>query len=223
MQRLCTRGVLRTSASSHYVYRRATLNWKLPRRIGDRRYPYFRRPDPGTSSPPDMTMPIARPELDLDSIEKLREEELDEARAIQSGMLPTQPLRVGGITISHEFQPATLVGGDYLDYFSLPGGMMGMYVGDVSGKGRPGHVCGAGGSNTQGHPQYRTASNKRLLLRGNPSRYTAIQPCSTPSQRSCIVRAPGMPGRMLLQAGECRVLKVAGIPPGLFPESTMST
>jgi hypothetical protein len=53
-----------------------------------------------------MTMPTAWPELDLDSIEKLREEELDEARVIQSGMLPTQPLRVGGITFSHEFQPA---------------------------------------------------------------------------------------------------------------------
>ena len=27
-----------------------------------------------------------------------------------------------------------------------------------------------------------------------------------------------MPGPMLLRAGECRVLKVAGISPGLFPE-----
>ena len=52
-------------------------------------------------------------------------------------MLPTQSLRVGGITISHEFQPAALIGGDYLDHFSLPEGRIGMYVGDVSGKGRP--------------------------------------------------------------------------------------
>ena len=161
-------------------------------------------------------MPIASPELDLDSIEKLREEELDEARAIQSGMLPTQPLRVGGITISHEFQPAALVGGDYLDYFSLPGGMIGMYVGDVSGKGRPAAMYAAlavgtlrGIHNTGQHPTGDAAPR-------NP-RYTAIQPCSTPSQRSCIVSA-GMPGPMLLREGECRVLKVAGIPPGLFPE-----
>ena len=48
-------------------------------------------------------MPIAAPELDLLSIEKLREDELDEARAIQSGMLPTQPLHIGGITISTNF------------------------------------------------------------------------------------------------------------------------
>ena len=200
MQRLCTRGVLRTSASSHYVYRRATLNWNLPLRIGDRRYPYFSRPSPGTSSPPDMTMPTAWPELDLDSIEKLREEELDEARVIQSGMLPTQPLRVGGITFSHEFQPAALVGG--LDSFSLPDGMMGMYVGDVSGRGRPAAVHAAlavgtlrGIHKTAQHPtQVLALLNKRLLLRGIPSRYTAIQPCSTPSQHSCIFRAPECPG-----------------------------
>jgi serine phosphatase RsbU (regulator of sigma subunit) len=83
-----------------------------------------------------MTMPIAAPEPDWLSIEKLREQELDEARAIQSGMLPTQPLRTGGVTISHEFQPAALVGGDYLDYFSLPDGLIGLYVGDASGKAR---------------------------------------------------------------------------------------
>ena len=170
-------------------------------------------------------MPMASPELDLDSIEKLREEELDEARATQSGMLPTQPLRVGGITISHEFQPATLVGGDYLDYFSLPDGMIGMYVGDVSGKGRPGHVCGAGGRNTQGRPQYGTASD--------PGDGSLEQETAAPREPLQIYRYPalldpitaqlhlssaGMPGRMLLRAGECRVLKVAGIPPGLFPE-----
>ena len=84
-----------------------------------------------------MTMPIAAPEPDLLSIEKLREEELDEARAIQSGMLPTQPLRIGGVTTSHEFQPAALVGSDCLDYYSLPDGLIGMYVGDVSGTGPP--------------------------------------------------------------------------------------
>jgi sigma-B regulation protein RsbU (phosphoserine phosphatase) len=130
-----------------------------------------------------MTMPIAAPEPDLLSIEKLREEELDEARAIQSGMLPTQPLRIGGITISHEFQPAALVGGDYLDYFSLPDGMIGMYVGDVSAKGPPAAMYAAlavvtrrGIHKTGQHPAQVTALlNKRLLLRGIPARYTAIQ------------------------------------------------
>ena len=98
-------------------------------------------------------------------------------------MLPTQPLRIGGITISHEFQPAALVGGDYLDYFSLPDGMIGMYVGEVSGKGPPAAMYAAltvitvrGIHKTGQHPaQVMALLNKSLLLRGIPARYTAIQ------------------------------------------------
>ena len=138
-------------------------------------------------------MPIASPELDLDSIEKLREEELDEARAIQSGMLPTQPLRVGGITISHEFQPAALVGDDYLDYFSLPDHMIDMYVGDVSGKGRPAAMYAAlavgtlrGIHNTGQHPtQVMALLNRRRNARAFVAagrRMSSSEGCGNPSR-----------------------------------------
>jgi hypothetical protein len=43
---------------------------------------------------------IATP-VDLGVIEKLREEELEEARSIHSGMLPVEPLWAGGVRISH--------------------------------------------------------------------------------------------------------------------------
>jgi hypothetical protein len=43
--------------------------------------------------------------LDLHLIEKPREQELEEARVIQNVMLPAQPLRVGGVTISYESSP----------------------------------------------------------------------------------------------------------------------
>lgn len=66
--------------------------------------------------------------------EKLREEELEEARAIQSMMLPTESLRAGAVRISHAFQPVAAVGGDFLDYFQMSDGNIGLYVGDVSGK-----------------------------------------------------------------------------------------
>jgi len=75
--------------------------------------------------------------LDLRSIEKLREQELEEARVIQNVMMPAHPLCHAGVTISHEFQPVTEVGGDYLDYFKLSDETIGLYVGDVSGKGLP--------------------------------------------------------------------------------------
>src|SRR5258708_13612836 len=71
------------------------------------------------------------------SIGKLREEELEEARAIQSVMVAAEPLRAGAVRISHEVQPVAAVGGDFLDYFELADGSIGLYLGDVSGKGLP--------------------------------------------------------------------------------------
>src|SRR5260370_23149793 len=75
--------------------------------------------------------------LELHAIEKLREEELEEARSIQSVMLPAESLRAGAVRISHEFQPIAAVGGDFLDYFELTDESVGLYLGDVSGKGLP--------------------------------------------------------------------------------------
>src|ERR1700694_4013393 len=115
-----------------------------------------------------MTVPL----LEL-SIEKLREEELEEARAIQSVMLPAEPLRAGAVRISHEFQPVAAVGGDFLDYFELADGSIGLYLGDVSGKGLPaalyaGLAVGTlAGIHKTGMMPGRVVSllNQRLLLR----------------------------------------------------------
>src|SRR5262245_10049767 len=74
---------------------------------------------------------------ELHAIERLREEELEEARSIQSVMLPVESLRGASVRISHAFQPVTEVGGDFLDYFELTDGCYGLYLGDVSGKGLP--------------------------------------------------------------------------------------
>jgi phosphoserine phosphatase RsbU/P len=78
-------------------------------------------------------MQTTAPALALNEIEKLREEELEEARAIESVMLPAESLRAGAVTIGHQFQPMAAVGGDFLDYFELTAGS----IGDVSGKGLP--------------------------------------------------------------------------------------
>lgn len=128
-------------------------------------------------------MPVALTQVELHVIEKLREQELEEARMIQGVMLPAQPLRADGILISHEFQPVMEVGGDYLDYFHLSDGTIGLYVGDVSGKGLPAALYAAlavgtlRGIHKTGMMPGRVVSllNQRLLLRGIPGRHTAIQ------------------------------------------------
>jgi len=164
--------------------------------------------------------------LELRSIEKLREQELEEARIIQNVMLPAHPLRFAGVTISHEFQPVTEVGGDYLDYFPLSDGTIGLYIGDVSGKGLPAALYAAlavgtlrGVHKTGQHPaRVLSILNERVLLRGIPGRHTAIQYAvfDPKSGRMRIVSA-GMPGPLLLRGNQCTVLQLAGVPPGLFP------
>ena len=71
------------------------------------------------------------PPLELHGIVKLREEELQEARCIQAVMLPAESLRTALVTISHGFQPVSAVGGDFLDYFELLDGTIGLYLCDV--------------------------------------------------------------------------------------------
>jgi len=73
----------------------------------------------------------------LSDLESQREQELAEARAIQLGMLPHGPLRTADTTICYEFQPSYEVGRDFLDFFTLTDGVIGIYLGDVTGKGLP--------------------------------------------------------------------------------------
>ena len=125
---------------------------------------------------------IASP-LELHAIEKLREEELEEARSIQADMLPAESLCTGPVTISHAFQPISAVGGDFLDYFELMDGTIGLYLCDVSGKGLPAALYAAlavgtlrGVHKTGTSPSDALATfNRRLMIRGMPRRHAAIQ------------------------------------------------
>ncbi len=66
---------------------------------------------------------------------KRLEEELRIARAIQMSLLPRGPLDVPGLAITALCVPAREVGGDYYDFFRLPGDRLGVLIADVSGKG----------------------------------------------------------------------------------------
>lgn len=177
-------------------------------------------------------MNTTAPPLELQALEKLREEELEEARAIQSVMLPTESLRAGPVTISHEFQPIAAVGGDFLDYFELADESVGLYLGDVSGKGLPAALYAAlavgtlrGVHKTGTSPSDVLATlNRRLMIRGMPRRHAAIQyALFNPVSYDLRIASAGMPGPLHLSANGCRVLEVTGIPPGLFPVTDYET
>lgn len=57
------------------------------------------------------------------------------ARDLQAGMLPAAMPLLEGYDMAALYSPAESLGGDYYDYVWLDNGMLGMAIGDVSGKG----------------------------------------------------------------------------------------
>jgi serine phosphatase RsbU (regulator of sigma subunit) len=121
-------------------------------------------------------MSTATPIDELIAIEKLREQELEEARIIQSAMLPSQPLHSGAVVISHEFQPIAEVGGDYLDYFQLSDGSVGYTLA----------MC----------------RERGLRRRHSALQYAVFRPATAEMR----IASAGMPGALLVRDGEWHVL-----------------
>jgi phosphoserine phosphatase RsbU/P len=61
--------------------------------------------------------------------------ELEIAREVQEKLFPQQRPAVAGLDYYVECRPAREVGGDYYDFLELPGGKLGIAIGDISGKG----------------------------------------------------------------------------------------
>ena len=65
-----------------------------------------------------------------------QQRELEDARLIQRGLLPTVVPRIGGIDLAVTWQPANGVGGDCFDTLTF-GRSLGVSIADISGKGLP--------------------------------------------------------------------------------------
>jgi phosphoserine phosphatase RsbU/P len=63
------------------------------------------------------------------------EQELQIARDIQTSLLPSEALRIDGVSVAAACRPAREIGGDYCDFFPLDDHRLGLLVADVSGKG----------------------------------------------------------------------------------------
>ena len=63
--------------------------------------------------------------------------ELAIARDVQQRLLPQTFPKIAGLDCFGTCRPAREVGGDYYDFLELPGGALGVAIGDVSGKGIP--------------------------------------------------------------------------------------
>src|SRR5262249_16025552 len=66
--------------------------------------------------------------------------ELKSIAEIQRSLLPAEVPHVPGLDVAVSYQTAARAGGDYYDFFPLPGGKLGVLIADASGHGAPAAV-----------------------------------------------------------------------------------
>ena len=66
--------------------------------------------------------------------------ELRSIADIQKSLLPSSTPKVPGLDVAVHYQTAKRAGGDYYDFFPLPGGRLGVLIADASGHGAPAAV-----------------------------------------------------------------------------------
>jgi serine phosphatase RsbU (regulator of sigma subunit) len=83
-----------------------------------------------------MALELRESQQKLVERERLKKE-LEMCRRIQEELLPKGPLQMSFGEVRGVSIPALELGGDFFNYFQLPGGDLALLVGDVSGKGVP--------------------------------------------------------------------------------------
>lgn len=131
--------------------------------------------------------------------------------------------------IAYRFSPFAEVGGDFADFFHLLDGRIGIYLGDVVGKGLPAAMYAAlimgmlRGIHKTG---LDTASalnllNQRLMVRPVAGRYSAtLYAVFDPATLRLNFSNAGVPYPLLVSASGCTILGCGGFPSGLLPEAT---
>jgi sigma-B regulation protein RsbU (phosphoserine phosphatase) len=152
-----------------------------------------------------------------------------EAKLIQSSLVPVAPLRHEAVEIAFRFVPLNDVGGDFVDFFRLPDGVIGLYLGDVVGKGLPAAMYGAlvtgtlRGIHKTGTDTARVLAllNERLLQRPIRGRFcSTLYALFNPATSELTFSNAGMPLPLLASTGTCRQLGDGGFPSGMFPGAT---
>ena len=158
--------------------------------------------------------------------DRVCDEHAREAKLIQASLVPLAGLRHETAEIAFRFIPLDDVGGDFVDFFRLPDGSIGLYLGDVVGKGLPAAMYGAlvtgvmrgihkTGTDTG---SVLTSLNQRLLQRPIQGRFcSTLYAVFNPISRELTFSNAGMPLPLLASGGVCRPLGEGGLPSGMFP------
>lgn len=157
------------------------------------------------------------------------DEHAREAKLIQSSLVPTKGLCDESVEIAFRFIPFSDVGGDFVDFFRLPDGLIGIYLGDVVGKGLPAAMYAAlvmgtlRGIHKTGTDTAHVLAllNERLVQRPIRGRFCAtLYALFNPATRELTFSNAGMPPPLLVSGAACRQLGEGGLPSGMFPGAT---
>jgi serine phosphatase RsbU (regulator of sigma subunit) len=156
----------------------------------------------------------------------ITEYEREEARQIQLSLLPSGPLAGPSYEIAYRFSPFGGVGGDFADFFALPNAQIGIYMGDVVGKGVSAALYAAlvmgllRGIHKQGTDPAAALGllNKRRLVRPVVGRFaTTLYATFDPGSLKLTFSNAGLPLPLIASKSGCTALGEGGLPAGLFP------
>lgn len=174
----------------------------------------------------DLSLPSI---LELPGHNAVWASERDEAREIQMSLLPSAMLEAPGCEVAYRFSPFAEVGGDFADFFRLSDGQVGIYIGDVVGKGLPAAMYAAlvmgmlRGIHKTGENTATALAilNERLLQRPVTGRYAAtLYAVFDPESLRLTFSNAGLPYPLLVSASGCSVVGGGGLPSGLLPGSS---
>jgi serine phosphatase RsbU (regulator of sigma subunit) len=153
------------------------------------------------------------------------EEELRVAARIQQRLLPEGPCPAPGLDVHGICRACSAIGGDFYDYFALPGGMVGLIIADVCGKGVGGALLAAslqaavrGGSRVSAAPSERMSWLNTFVHDHAPvdryitCAYVEVDPASGRLEH---VSAGHPPALLVRASGAVEVLGAGGPPLGI--------
>ncbi|HYL68778.1 MAG TPA: PP2C family protein-serine/threonine phosphatase, partial [Candidatus Limnocylindria bacterium] len=127
------------------------------------------------------------------------------------------------------FSPLAEVGGDFADFFTLPNGLIGLYIGDVVGKGLSAAMYASlvmgmmrGINKTGAEPADVLALlSRRIRVRPVTGRYCAtLYALFDPVSNALKFANAGLPYPVLVSKLGVSQLALGGIPSGMFPGTT---
>ncbi len=153
--------------------------------------------------------------------------EIEIARQVLTGLLPSEAPKLEGFDIAAIIEPAFEVGGDYYDYIPLGNDRWALAMADVSGKGAPAALVVAAMRATLYALAKRELALRAIIQRANEFIHASTGPrakyvtlfyavLDAHARRFLYINAGHLPPIVLRQNGEVELLRSGGFPLGFF-------